>query len=192
MDLAGSIFTNAGQTIGLSEGILVFIWLALVILFIIIEMVSLGLTSIWFAGGALISALSAILGAPIWLQVVLFILVSGVLLASTRGLSKTFLEKRLEKTNAEGLIGKTSTVVETIDNASATGKIRLGDVEWTARACNESQVIEKDTKVIIREIKGVKCMVEPLSAQEKEILYKYKLSETRYRKMEVLKWEELI
>ena len=112
--------------------------------------------------------MSAILGAPIWLQVVLFILVSGVLLASTRGLSKTFLEKRLEKTNAEGLIGKTSTVVETIDNASATGKIRLGDVEWTARACNESQVIEKDTKVIIREIKGVKCMVEPLSAQEKE------------------------
>lgn len=160
MDVIGSILSNAVQPSWLSDGVLALIWLALVIIFAIIEMISLGLTSIWFAGAAFVSAISAMLGAPIWLQILIFIVVSAVLLASTRGVAKTFLEKKLEKTNAEGLVGKTSVVIETIDNAASTGKIRIGDVEWTARAVQETQVIPKDSKVMIREITGVKCMVE--------------------------------
>ncbi len=144
-----------------SAGIMALIWLALVILFVIVELISLGLTSIWFAAGALVAGIVAMVGGPFWLQVILFMVVSAVLLACTRGFAKRHLDNKIEKTNAEGLVGKSSVVIETIDNASSTGKIRIGDIEWTARAVNETQVIPKDSKVIIREIKGVKCMVEP-------------------------------
>lgn len=145
-----------------SSGVWVLIWLALVILFVIIELFSLGLTSVWFAAGALASALTALAGGPLWLQVVIFIVVSAALLATTRSFAKRHLDNKIVKTNVEGLIGQTSVVIETIDNAAATGKIKIGDVEWTARACNHDQVIDKDTTVVIREIQGVKCMVEPL------------------------------
>lgn len=145
-----------------NAGVLALIWLVLVIVFVVMELITLGLTSIWFAAGALVAGLAAMFGGPFWLQILLFIIVSAVLLAGTRGFAKRHLDNKLEKTNAEGLIGKTSIVIETIDNAASTGKIRIGDVEWTARASNEMQVIPKDTKVVIREIKGVKCMVEPV------------------------------
>ena len=144
-----------------SAGIMALIWLALVILFVVVELISLGLTSIWFAAGALVAGIVAMVGGPFWLQVILFMVVSAVLLACTRGFGKRHLDSKIDKTNAEGLVGKSSIVIETIDNASSTGKIRIGDIEWTARAVNETQVIPKDSKVIIREIKGVKCMVEP-------------------------------
>ncbi len=137
-------------------------WLALVIIFAIVEMLSMGLTSIWFAAGALVAGIAAICNAPIWLQFVLFVLVTAIALASTRKLAKKFLENKIEKTNAEGLIGKTSIVIETIDNAKETGKLMIGDIEWSARAVDETAVIEEGSKVIIREIKGVKCIVEPV------------------------------
>lgn len=145
-----------------NPGIQVLIWLALVILFIIIEIISLGLTSIWFAAGALAAGIVAMLGGPIVLQAIVFIVVSAVLLVCTKGFAKRHLDNRIVKTNAEELIGKTSIVMETIDNVASSGKIKIGDVEWTARAVNEAEVIPKDAKVIIREISGVKCMVESL------------------------------
>lgn len=157
-----TVLTTAGQT-GISmDGICVFIWLALVIVFFIAELISLGLTSIWFAFGALVAGIAAMFGAPIWLQCLLFILVTAITLASTRKLAKRFLDNRLEKTNAESLIGKTSVVIEPVDNANGTGKIKIRDIEWTARSVHEGQVIPKDTKIIIREIRGVKCIVEPI------------------------------
>lgn len=162
MNMTGIVLNGTGF-IG-STGIFVLIWLALVILFVILELITLGLTTIWFAIGALASALIAMLGAPIWLQVVVFIVVSAVLVACTRGFAKRHLNNRLVKTNSESLIGKTTVIIETVDNTALTGKIRINDVEWTARAVNETQVIPKDTKVVIREINGVKCMVEPIES----------------------------
>lgn len=146
-------------------GMDVIIWLALVLVFVIIEMISLGLTSVWFAAGALVSGISAMFGAPIWLQWVLFIVSSSILLACTRKLAVKHLNNHLEKTNAEGLPGKQSIVIETIDNAVPSGKIRIGDVEWTARAVKEGEVIPKNQRVVIREISGVKCMVEPVDEE---------------------------
>lgn len=158
-----SLLSVMAGTLSLGNaGTLVLIWLILVILFIIIELISLGLTSIWFAVGALVSAVVAMLNGPIWLQVILFIVVSAVLMACTKGFAKRHLDNRIVKTNAEGLIGTTSIVEETIDNAASSGKIKIGDVEWTARSVSETQVIQKGDKVIIREIRGVKCLVEPL------------------------------
>lgn len=153
-----SVLTGAGWI--QSPGILVFIWLALVILFIILELISLGLTTIWFAAGALLAGIVAILGGPIALQIIVFIVVSSLLLFCTKGFAKRHLNNRIEKTNAESLVGKTSVVMETIDNGASSGKIKIGDIEWTARAVNEVQIIPEGTKVIIREIKGVKCLVE--------------------------------
>lgn len=144
-------------------GIYVIIWLALVLVFVIIEIISLGLTSIWFAAGALVSAFAAMFGAPIWLQWIIFIVISGILIACTRKFAMKHLNNRLEKTNAESLIGKQSVVIEEIDNAAPSGKIRIGDVEWTARSVKEGIVIPKNQKVVIREISGVKCMVEPVA-----------------------------
>ena len=149
-------------------GTVVIIWLALVLLFVIIEIMTLGLTSIWFAAGALVSALAAMFGAPVWLQVILFIVVSAVLLACTRKFAVKHLNNRLEKTNAESLVGKQSIVIETIDNVAPSGKIRIGDVEWTARSVTDGIVIPKDQKVVIREISGVKCMVEPVDGTSTE------------------------
>lgn len=160
--LAGS------STVG--SGVMAMIWAGLTIIFVVAELISLGLTSIWFAAGALVAAFAAILGAPFWLQMIVFIIVSVILLASTRKFAKRYLENRIVKTNAESLIGKTSIVQETIDNAVPTGKIRIGDVEWTARTLQEGQVIPKGSRVVIREIAGVKCMVEPVedTSVEKE------------------------
>lgn len=138
------------------------VWLVLVIAFSIAELISMGLTSIWFAAGALVGGIAALCHAPIWLQFVLFIVVSAVTLASTRKFAKRHLEDKIQKTNAESLIGKTSIVVETIDNAKSQGKLKIGDIEWTARALNETDVISEGKKVIIREIQGVKCIVEPV------------------------------
>ena len=143
-----------------SPGILVLIWLALVILFIILELISLGLTTIWFAAGAFVAGIVAMLGGPIVLQVIVFIVVSSLLLLCTRDFAKRHLDNRIEKTNAESLIGKTSIVMETINNEASSGKIKIGDIEWTARAVNEAQVIPEGSKVVIREIRGVKCLVE--------------------------------
>lgn len=156
-----TFLTTAGQAEISLEGICSFVWLALVIVFFIVELISLGLTSIWFALGALAAGIAAMFGAPIWLQCLLFIIVTAVALASTRKLAKRFLDNKLERTNAESLIGKTSIVIEPVDNANGTGKIKIRDIEWTARAVHEKQVIPKDTTVIIREIRGVKCIVEP-------------------------------
>lgn len=137
-------------------------WVVLVIVFIVVEIISLGLTSIWFAIGALAGAIAAGFGAPIWLQCILFIVVSAIALGSTRGLATKYLNNKLEKTNAEGLVGDTVYVIEEIDNKKATGKIRVRDLEWTARAVSDDQIIPKDAKVVVREIQGVKCIVEPI------------------------------
>lgn len=160
MDMA--ILANVAEGKLLGPGICVFIWLALVILFFIIELISMGLTSIWFAAGALAAGIAAIFNAPIWAQCLIFIVVTAVTLASTRKFAKRFLDNKLEKTNAEGMVGKTSMVIETIDNAKETGKIKIRDIEWSARALNETQEIAEGTKVVIREIRGVKCIVEPV------------------------------
>lgn len=148
-----------------SAGIMALMWLALVILFAVIEFISLGLTSIWFAAGAFVAGIVAMLGGAFWLQIVVFIVVSAVLLACTRKFAKKYLDSKIEKTNVESLIGKTSVVIETINNMASTGKIRIGDVEWTARTAEGSQVIAEGSKVVIREIVGVKCIVEPINEE---------------------------
>ncbi len=134
-------------------------WLAIVVVMAIIEIITLGLTTIWFAGGALVAFIASLFGAGFVIQVVLFVAVSVSLLAATRPLAVKYLNKNMESTNAESLIGKLAVVKEEIDNLNARGHVSVNGQEWTARAVEE-KVIPEGVTVEIVEISGVKLLVK--------------------------------
>ncbi len=136
------------------------IWLIVFVACIIIEIVTLGLTTIWFAGGALIAAIGAAFGAPLWLQSILFGVVSLVLLYFTRPVAVKYFNKDRVKTNAESLVGKQAIVISEIDNLQGIGQVTVGGQEWSARTVKEGVSLPTGTVVVIRAISGVKLMVE--------------------------------
>lgn len=135
-------------------------WLVLFVVLVIIEMISLGLTTIWFAGGALIAFIAAVLGAPIPVQIILFFGVSILLLLFTRPIVVKHLAKNKVKTNVDSLVGQTAVVTKTIDNIQAQGQVVVNGQEWTARSQEENVVIEEGKKVTIIQISGVKLIVK--------------------------------
>ena len=142
-------------------------WLIVLVVMTVIEIITLGLTTVWFAGGALAAFIASLLGANIVVQVILFVVVSVLLLALTRPLAVEYLNKDRIRTNAESLIGKTAVVKQEIDNLNAQGQVSVDGHEWTARSVEE-QVIPKNVQVEIVEINGVKLMVrqKPLISEE--------------------------
>lgn len=136
------------------------IWLGVLAVLLIIEAATAGLTTIWFAGGALVAAILAYAGAGLMVQIMLFLCVSGVLLVFTRPLAVKYLDKEKIATNADSLIGKKAVVTEDVDNLAQSGQVRINDVEWTARTSDDSQKIPKGTVVRIMAIHGVKLIVE--------------------------------
>ncbi|MCR5784179.1 MAG: NfeD family protein [Eubacterium sp.] len=134
-------------------------WLILFVIFLIIELVTMGLTTIWFAGGALVAFIAGEIGADLIVQIVAFFAVSIVLLIFTRPLAAKYFNKGRVKTNAESLIGQTALVTEEIDNLKATGKAVVQGMEWTARAENDEEIIGYGTKIKINAIQGVKLIV---------------------------------
>ena len=137
-----------------------YIWLAFVILFVIAECMTVGLVSIWFAGGSLIAMFLAMAGAGLGLQMAAFVVISAGLLFATRPLAKKYINNKKEKTNYKSVIGEIAKVTETIDNYSQTGAAFADGKEWTARSTNDAVVIEKDTLVKVIAIEGVKLIVE--------------------------------
>lgn len=136
------------------------IWLIVFVICIIIELITLGLTTIWFAGGALVAAVGAALGAPLWLQALLFGAVSLVLLYFTRPVAVKYFNKDRVKTNAESLVGRQAIVISEIDNLQGIGQVTVGGQEWSARTTREGVKLPTGTVVVIRAISGVKLMVE--------------------------------
>ncbi len=135
-------------------------WLILLVAFILIEIFTLGLTTIWFAGGALAAMVAALLKANVPVQISLFLLVSFILLFVTRPVAVRYLNQNREKTNAAGLIGRTCIVKEEIDNLKAMGCVVIDGQEWTARCADDKTVIPVDALVVIQEIRGVKLIVK--------------------------------
>ena len=133
-------------------------WLIVVVVMAVIEIITLGLTTIWFAGGALAAFIASMLGANLLVQSILFVVVSVVLLAVTRPLAVEFFNKDRTKTNAESLIGKTAVVRQEIDNLKAAGMVTVDGQEWSARSADNT-VIAAETPVEILEISGVKLLV---------------------------------
>ena len=140
---------------------MIYMWLALLFICIVIEFVTMGLTTVWFAGGALVSVIAAALGAKTWLQVVLFVVVSLALLFFTRPIAVKYFNKERFKSNVEGLIGKQAIVVGEISNLEGVGQVTVGGQEWSARSTDEDVRIPIGTVVIVKEVNGVKLIVEP-------------------------------
>lgn len=137
------------------------IWLVLMVVFLIAEAACpFHLISIWFAVGALVAMLASFLGAQIWLQVALFLAVSGVLLALLWPLVRKFLRPALTKTNLDSVIGAVGLVTAAIDNVSAQGQVKLGAMEWTARSTSGNP-IPVGTYIRVDRIEGVKVFVSP-------------------------------
>lgn len=135
------------------------VWLIAVALLLLIEFATTALTTIWFAGGALIALICSLLGGPVWLQCAFFAAGSVVLLFLTRPLAVRLLKKDAVRTNADSLIGKEAVVTEKIDNLRSTGAVQVSGQVWTARSVNPEHIIEKDEIVMIRAIEGVKLIV---------------------------------
>lgn len=136
------------------------IWLGLLAVLLLVEAVTAGLTTIWFAGGALVAAVAAWMGAGELVQIVLFLAVSGILLIFTRPLAVKYLNKDKIETNANSLIGKKAVVTKDIDNLAQMGQVLINDVEWSARSTDDGKKVAKGTVVEIKEIRGVKLIVE--------------------------------
>ncbi|NLP16229.1 MAG: NfeD family protein [Clostridiales bacterium] len=133
-------------------------WLILLAFLIFVEMITLGLTTIWFAGGALVAFIVSLFYDNLLVEIILFLVISLVLLFFTRPFVKKYFNSTRTKTNFETVIGKEALVTSTIDNINATGSVTINGLEWTARSVN-GEIIEKGTKVIVESISGVKLMV---------------------------------
>lgn len=143
------------------------LWLGLLIVFLVIEAITLGLTTIWFAGGALVSFLTALFHAPVPVQIALFFVVSLILLFFTRPVAVRFMNQKTERTNVDSLLGEKALVTETIENLKGTGRVKVRGVDWTARTQQNGKVIAADTVVTVRKVQGVKLIVEDSCADEK-------------------------
>ena len=139
------------------------IWMALVIIFLVVELVTVGLTTIWLAGGALVAFLLAAVGAGFWLQLIAFFVVSFVLIYFTRPFAVKYLNPRRTRTNSEELIGEIVKVTSRIDNRSAEGTALAKGLEWGARGVSDDMAIEKDALVKVVRVEGVKLIVEPVA-----------------------------
>jgi membrane protein implicated in regulation of membrane protease activity len=133
-------------------------WLILLAFLIFIEIITLGLTTIWFAGGALVAFIVSLFYDNLILEIILFVIVSLVLLFFTRPIVKKYFNSTRTKTNYEAVIGKEALVTSTIDNINNAGWAIVNGLEWSARSV-DGQIIEKGTKVIIESVSGVKLMV---------------------------------
>ena len=138
------------------------VWMVLMVGFLIAEAsCPCHLVSIWFAAGALVAGIVALLNGAVWLQVVLFFAVSAVLLASLRPFTKRYLKPRLTKTNVDSLVGAEGLVTEQVDNLSDAGQVKIGGMYWTARS-SSGAVIPQGTRISIDRIEGVKVFVTPV------------------------------
>lgn len=137
------------------------VWLVFLIVCIVVELLTMGLTTVWFAGGALIAGIVTLCHAPLWLQIILFLAVSVILLCFTRPVAVKYFNKDRIKTNVESLIGRQAIVISEISNLEGIGQVTVGGQEWTARSKDENAQIPVGTVVIVRAINGVKLIVEP-------------------------------
>lgn len=146
------------------------IWLAVLVVCVGIEIATMGLTTIWFAGGALVSAILAALNAPLWLQIVAFFVVSLILLYLTRPVAVKYFNKDRVKTNVESMIGRQAIVISEIDNLQGIGQVTVGGQEWSARSVKDDVQLPVGSVVVVRSVSGVKLIVEDkdLSAENEQ------------------------
>ena len=134
------------------------IWAAGIVVFLIIEAVTAGVASIWFALGSICALIAALLGAPVWLQIVWFAVISVLTMVLTRPIIKKYINGKTQPTNADRVIGMKATVREDIDNLAAKGSVLCDGKEWSARS-TDGGIIPSGKIVTVMAIEGVKLIV---------------------------------
>lgn len=138
---------------------MLFLWIALFVIFLIAEALTAQLTTVWFAAGSLVALILELAGVKsIGIQVAAFLAVSAVTLLATRPLVKKLINKKAVATNADRNIGCEAVVTEDIDNLKAQGAVKVNGNIWSARSADESP-IETGAIVITEKIDGVKMIV---------------------------------
>ena len=137
----------------------VMIWIILLVVLVLVELLTMGLTTIWFAGGSLIGLLTAVIGLPLWAQIISALIVSIILLLTTRPIAVKYFNKDRQRTNAESLIGHVAIVMSPINNLEGVGLVNVGGQEWSARSVDDEVVIPAGSVVEILSISGVKLIV---------------------------------
>ena len=141
---------------------MVVIWLLLAAVFLVIELVTVGMVSIWCVAGALVALLAAALGAPLWLQIILFLLATGFCFAFLYPKLRHLVGKNRQATNADMVLGQTCVVTQRIDNLAGNGAVSVGGKTWSARS-ETGEPIEEGALVTALSIQGVKLIVTPAS-----------------------------
>ena len=134
-------------------------WLILFVILLVIEILTMGLTTIWFAGGALVAFILAFVGFGLPVQIIVFLLVSIGLLVLTRPIAMKFFNQERQKTNAESLIGQKAIVLERIDTLHGTGRAEVNGMEWSAKTDDSGETIDAGEVVVIEGIQGVRLVV---------------------------------
>ena len=142
------------------------LWLGLMVLFLVIEATTVTMVSLWFAGGALAALAVAAMDGSFLLQIIAFALVSTVMLALLRPMARKHFTPKLTRTNVDSIIGTEGYVTSDIDNVAATGTVKLGAMEWTARSVT-GEKISTGTLVKVEKIEGVKAFVIPVEVPAK-------------------------
>ena len=143
------------------------VWLIVSAVFFLIEGVTIQLVSTWFAVGSLFAMMTAFIGAPFWVQLLIFLVTSIAVLIIGRPLLMERIKPRKVPTNSDRVIGQIGIVQEQIDNMSQTGRIHVDGLDWTARSL-QGEIIPVGEKVIVRHIEGVKLIVQMLRKPVKQ------------------------
>ena len=151
--------TDATMLSDLTSNPMLWIWVIIIAASIFAEIATLGLTTIWFAGGAGVALGTAIAGGGIWLQIILFIIVSVVLMVLIRPYAKKRFNTKRTATNVDSILGQTGIVLKEIDNLQSQGLVKIGGQEWTARSMDSSETIGAGEEVVVDRIEGVKVIV---------------------------------
>ncbi len=136
------------------------VWLALLLFFAVAEAATIALVSIWFAAGALAALLATIFTNDIWIQILLFVVVSAVTMAVVRPLARKYVLPHRVPTNADRVIGREGVITQAVDNLAPAGVVVVAGMAWTARS-DSGENIPEGTVVTVRRIEGVKLFVAP-------------------------------
>lgn len=144
----------------MEDTVTVYVWLGLLILFLVIEIATVGLTTIWMAGGALGALILDLAGLNLWWQIGAFLVVSFTMLVFTRPFVGKYINSHHEKTNYEGIIGKVVRITEKVDNLQQTGTAVVNGLEWTTRAERDDVILDPGDLAKVVNISGVKLIVK--------------------------------
>lgn len=143
----------------MEEYTMLIFWTIMLVVLIVVEAVTAQMVTIWFAAGAAGAVVAELLDAPVWLQWIIFVVISAIALVATRPLVKKMTKAKVQPTNADRCIGQTAVVTEEINNIEGRGQVNVNGITWTARSA-DGTVFKKDERVTVERIDGVKLIVK--------------------------------